>query len=108
MWQTRLKQLVIAETKAWKRFASGMGIYFGLLMLVPLGVMLAGDWLHGHVVPADPSGVWVVGMVLQGIGGTASWLLAIPLLLRFVRWIEAMWRRRRFSSTCRADPGQLR
>jgi hypothetical protein len=47
-------------------------------------------------------------MVLQGIGGTSSWLLAIPLLLRFVRWTEALWRRRRFSSTRREDPGQLR
>ena len=98
-WQARLKQLVIEETRAWKRLAWGAGIYFGLLLLLPLGFLLAGASLYDHVVPDRPGGAWFVGMVLQGIGGTSCWLLAIPLLLRLVRWIEAMWRRRRFSST---------
>jgi hypothetical protein len=108
MWQTRLQQLVIAEAKAWKRFAWGAGIYFGLLLLVPLGVYLAGASMVSHVKSTRPDGVWLAGMALQGIAGAAFWLLLIPLLLRFVQWIEAMWRRRRFSSTRRENPGQLR
>jgi len=108
MWQTRLKQLVVAETKAWKRLAWGAGIYFGLVLLMPLGVYLAGASMVSHMKSTRPEGVWIVGMVLQGIGATAFWLRGIPLLLRFVRWIGAMWRRRRFSSTRRADPGQPR
>ena len=99
LWQTRLRQLVMDETRAWKRLAWGAGIYFVLLLLLPLGFLLAGASLYDHVVPDRPGGTWFVGMVLQGIGGTSCWLLAIPLLLRLVRWIEAMWRRRRFSST---------
>jgi len=99
MAHTRLQQLVVAEAKAWKRFAWGAGIYFGLLLLIPLGIFLAGAWLGSHVKSTRPDGVRFVGLMLQGFGWTVFVLLGIPLLLRFVRWIEAMWQRRRFSST---------
>ena len=102
----RLQQLILAEARAWKRFAWGGGIYFGLMLLMPLGLLLAGASVYNHVTPSDPGVFWLVGMVLQGISSALFWLLAIPLLLRFVRWIGAMWRRRRFSSTPQADRSQ--
>jgi hypothetical protein len=108
MMHTRLQQLVAAEAQAWKRFAWGAGIYFGLLLLIPLGVFLAGSSIVSHAKSTRPEGVWITGMMLQGIGVIAFWLLGILLLLRFVRWIEAMWQRRRFSSTRGANPGQPR
>ncbi|MCW1921916.1 hypothetical protein OKA05_05090 [Luteolibacter arcticus] len=106
-WETRLRQLVMDETRAWKRLTWGAGIYFGLLLLMPLGVLLAGGWFFDHARPDRSGGARFFGIVLQGIGGASSLLLAIPVLLRFVRWVAAMWRRRRFSSTPGADPGQL-
>jgi hypothetical protein len=108
MMHTRLQQLVIAEAKAWRQLARGGGIYFGLLLLIPLGVLLAGTSMVSHAKSTRPEGVWIVGMILQGIGVVAFWVLGILLVLRFLRWIEAMWRRRRFSSTRGAAPGQRR
>ena len=99
MLHTRLQQLIIAEAKAWKRFVWGGGIYLGLVLLYLMGLWLTdGPFYH----PAKPihGGVrWFVGAVIRGVSGGFLFLLAIPLLLRFVRWVEAMWRRRRFSST---------
>jgi hypothetical protein len=108
LWQTRLRQLVMDETRALKRLAWGAGIYFGLLLLMPLGVWIAGGAVFDHMVGDRPAGARVVGTIFQFVSGAAFWLLLIPLLLRFVRWIEAMWRRRRFSSTQGANAGQLR
>ena len=108
LWETRLRQLVMDETRALKRLAWGAGIYFGLLLLMPLVVWIAGGAVFDHMVGDRPAGARVVGTIFQFVSGAAFWLLLIPLLLRFVRWIEAMWRRRRFSSTQGANAGQLR
>jgi protein-S-isoprenylcysteine O-methyltransferase Ste14 len=110
MWETRLKQLVAAEAKAWRRLAWGAGIYCGLLLLIPVGVLLADSSIGVYASYAKstrPEGVRIAGLMLQGFGWTILYLLGIPVLLRSARWIEAMRQRRRFSSTPGADPGQL-
>lgn len=108
MWETRLKQLVVAEAEAWRQLAWAAGIYFGLLLLIPLGMFLADTDLVSHVRSARPGGVRRAGLMLQGFGWTIFLLLGIPVLRRSIHWIKAMWRRRRFSSAPGADPGQLR
>jgi hypothetical protein len=107
LWETHLKQLVIAEAEAWRRFAWGAGIYFGLLLLVPLGILLAGASITDHAKSTRPEGIWIVGLMLQVLGAAAFYLIGFLVLRRFIRWIKAMRQRRRFSSTPGADPGQL-
>jgi len=106
-WESRLKELVVAETKAWKRFAWGAGICFGLLLLILLGVFLAGIGLGSQAPSAGASAARVVGLLLQVLGVFAFWALGILDALLFVLWINSMYQRRRFSSTPVADPGQL-
>ncbi|HEY1120106.1 MAG TPA: hypothetical protein VGE67_00840 [Haloferula sp.] len=104
-WQVRLDQLVMDEMRAWRRLAWGAGIYFGLLLLMPLGVLIGGGAIFDHM-SGRPAGFQLIGGILQYIAVVSFLLLAIPILLRLARWVVAMWRRRRFSSTAGADPGQ--
>ena len=106
MRHTRLQQLVFAEAKAWKRLVWGAGVYIGLLLLFLLGIWLTGGLFFHSAKPTHEGARWFVGAVIRGVSGGFLFLLAVPLLLRFVRWIETMWRRRRFSSTPGVNPGQ--
>lgn len=76
----------------------------------PAVALPAGNLAYGRSVlsPCETThdgALRFVGAVIRGISGIFLFLLAVPLLLRFVRWVGAMWRRRRFSSTPGADPG---
>ena len=96
MMETRLKQLVIDETEAWKASCRTGGAVIAGIVLVNIGVGIAGTLLGSHVPSPRQAGLAVTGMLMQGIGGMLVMVYIIPCLLCFARWIGAMWRRRRF------------
>jgi hypothetical protein len=98
MQQTRLRQLVMDEARAWKSFAWAAGSSIGAFCLLALGIWIAGTFASSHVRSTRPEGMKAAGVILQLIAGLGFWVFGIRTLVRLARWMEAIWRRRRFSS----------
>ncbi|WP_035609781.1 hypothetical protein [Haloferula sp. BvORR071] len=97
MVQIRLQQLVIAESDAWRLFSKALIVVVTGVLLNLLGVWVAGTDIGSHLPSPRSPGIGLLGFALQGIGGFAIIIFAIPLATRFARWLWAIWQRRRFS-----------